>query len=209
MENEKIIAEKLLQGEAVKLSPLKPYTWASGWLSPIYCDNRVLLSNPIIRDFIKSELCAVIFEKFENTDVVAGVLSAGVPWGIMTADQLKYPFVYVRSKPKEHGLSNQIEGKLIEGQKVIVIEDLISTGKSSFEAIKALQAKNVSIIGLVSIFNYGFEISENLFKEANIPCYSLTNYLTLIEVAHQKGIISKENLITLEAWRKNPNSWGK
>ena len=166
MTNEKAVAEKLLQINAIKLSPQEPFTWASGWKSPIYCDNRKVLSYPYIRDFIKSEMCSVIFEKFPEADVLAGVATAGIAWGAMAADQLKLPYIYVRPKPKEHGLSNQIEGAYEKGQKVLVIEDLISTGKSSLQVCDVLKVAGTEVIGMVSIFTYGFEIADNAFKTA-------------------------------------------
>src|ERR1700742_2942833 len=154
MTNEKAVAEKLLQINAIKLSPQEPFTWASGWKSPIYCDNRKVLSFPFIRDFIKSEMCNVIFEQFPETQLLAGVATAGIAWGAMAADQLKLPYIYVRPKPKEHGLGNQIEGAYEKGQKVVVIEDLISTGKSSLQVVDILRAEGLEVVGLVSIFNY-------------------------------------------------------
>src|SRR5882672_1101474 len=160
MTNEKAVAEKLLQINAIKLSPQQPFTWASGWKSPIYCDNRKVLSFPYIRDFIKSEMCSVIFEKFPDADILAGVATAGIAWGAMAADQLKLPYIYVRPKPKEHGLGNQIEGNLEKGQKVVVIEDLISTGKSSLQVCDVLKAADVEVIGMISIFTYGFSVAD-------------------------------------------------
>src|SRR5258706_15483665 len=154
MTNEKAVAEKLLQVNAIKLNPLQPFTWASGWKSPIYCDNRKVLSFPYIRDFIKSEMCNVIFEKFPDADALAGVATAGIAWGAMTADQLKLPFLYVRPKPKEHGMGNQIEGYYESDKQVLVIEDLISTGKSSMAVVQALRQAGMQVSGLVSIFNY-------------------------------------------------------
>ncbi len=207
MTNEKAVAEKLLQINAIKLSPQEPFTWASGWKSPIYCDNRKVLSYPYIRDFIKSEMCSVIFEKFQEVDVLAGVATAGIPWGAMAADQLKLPFIYVRPKPKEHGLSNQIEGALKKGQKILVIEDLISTGKSSLQVCDVLKAAEAEVIGMISIFTYGFKIAEDAFKTANIPFYSLTNYQTLISLAVEKGIITEDQQNSLLNWRTDPANW--
>ena len=207
MKYEKIIAEKLLEAGAVKLNPYEPFTWASGWKSPIYCDNRKALSFPFIRDFIKSELCNVIFEQFPEADVVAGVATAGIPWGAMAADQLKLPFIYVRSKPKDHGLGNQIEGVLEEGKKVIVVEDLISTGKSSLQVAEILRDNNAEVTGMVSIFNYGFDVSAEAFKNANLPFESLTNYTALIELAKEKSFISEETEQLLLTWRANPATW--
>ena len=207
MTNEKAVAEKLLQINAIKLSPQQPFTWASGWKSPIYCDNRKVLSFPYIRDFIKSEMCSVIFEQFPEADVLAGVATAGIAWGAMAADQLKLPYIYVRPKPKEYGLSNQIEGNLEKGQKVLVIEDLISTGKSSLQVCDVLKAAGAEVVGMVSIFTYGFEIADNAFKVAGIPYKSLTNYQTLLELAVEKGIVAENEQNTLLNWRADPASW--
>ena len=207
MTNEKAVAEKLLQINAIKLSPQEPFTWASGWKSPIYCDNRKVLSFPYIRDFIKSEMCSVIFEKFPEADVLAGVATAGIAWGAMAADQLKLPYIYVRPKPKEHGLGNQIEGNLTKGQKVLVIEDLISTGKSSLQVCNVLKEAEADVIGMVSIFTYGFEVADNAFKAANIPYQSLTNYQTLIDLALEKGIVVAGEQNTLLKWRVDPANW--
>src|SRR6187431_2704310 len=167
MTNEKAVAEKLLQINAIKLSPQEPFTWASGWKSPIYCDNRKVLSFPFIRDFIKSEMCNVVFEKFPEAELLAGVATAGIAWGAMTADQLKLPYIYVRPKPKEHGLGNQVEGFYEKGQKTVVIEDLISTGKSSLQVVDVLRNDGVEVIGMVSIFNYGFDAAKEAFKNAD------------------------------------------
>jgi orotate phosphoribosyltransferase len=207
MNNKKAVAEKLLQINAIKLSPDKPFTWASGWKSPIYCDNRKILSFPFIRDFIKSEMCNVIFESFPEADLLAGVGTAGIPWGAMAADQLKLPYIYVRPKPKEHGLGNQIEGHYEKGKRVVVIEDLISTGKSSVEVIKVLKDNGLEVDGLVSIFNYGFNEAQEAFKQANTPFKSLTDYHTLIELAIEKGIVSTSEEKTLLDWRESPSSW--
>jgi len=202
------VAEKLLQVEAVKLSVDKPFTWASGWKSPIYCDNRKVLSFPYIRDFIKSELCNVIFEHFPDAESLAGVATAGIPWGIMAADQLKLPFIYVRPKPKEHGLGNQIEGNYTNGQRVLVIEDLISTGKSSLQVVDVLRAAGVEIVGMVSVFNYGFDLAVKAFENANVATRSLTNYPTLIQLAIEKGIIAENDKDLLMKWNKDPAAWG-
>lgn len=209
MTNEKAVAEKLLQVQAVKLSPEKPFTWASGWKSPIYCDNRKVLSFPFVRDFIKSELCNVIFEKFPEAALLAGVATAGIAWGAMAADQLKLPYAYVRPKPKEHGLGNQIEGNIVVGQKVLVIEDLISTGKSSLQVVDVLKAAGVEVVGMVSIFTYGFSAADKAFTEANIQYQALTNYSTLIELALEKGLVSASTEELLASWRLNPSEWGK
>src|SRR5665647_650612 len=190
MTDKKAIAEKLLQIKAIKLSIHSPFTWASGWKSPIYCDNRKILSFPFVRDFIKSEMCNVIFQSFEKADIIAGVATAGIPWGAMAADQLKLPYIYVRPKPKEHGLGNQIEGFYEPGKRVVVIEDLISTGKSSLQVVDVLKNAGLEVEGMVSIFNYGFEEAEEDFKQANITYKSLTDYDTLIALAIEKGIVS-------------------
>src|SRR5665647_2950920 len=204
MTDKKAIAEKLLQIKAIKLSIHSPFTWASGWKSPIYCDNRKILSFPFVRDFIKSEMCNVIFQSFEKADIIAGVATAGIPWGAMAADQLKLPYIYVRPKPKEHGLGNQIEGFYEKGMKAVVIEDLISTGKSSLEVINVLIKSGLQVHGLVSIFNYGFKEAEEDFKQANITYKSLTDYDTLIALAIEKGIVSANEEKTLLDWRENP-----
>ena len=207
MTNEKSVAARLLQVEAVKLNPENPYTWASGWKSPIYCDNRKVLSFPYDRDFIKSELCSVIFEQFPDVDAIAGVATAGIAWGAMAADQLKLPFLYVRPKPKEHGLGNQIEGNLTPGQKILVVEDLISTGKSSLQVCDILKQSGVELAGMVSIFNYGFNQATNAFEEAGIKLVSLTNYAALVELAIENETISPVLLTTLNNWRENPAEW--
>lgn len=209
MTNEKAVAEKLLQVNAIKLNPANPYTWASGWKSPIYCDNRKILSFPYIRDFIKSEMCNIIFEKFPDADLLAGVATAGIPWGAMAADQLKLPYIYVRPKPKEHGLGNQIEGYFEPGQKVVVIEDLVSTGKSSLQAVDALKAAELEIEGMVSIFTYSFPQAEEAFKINNIKYFALTNYPTLIELAMEKSMVTADEKDLLNQWRLNPSDWGR
>src|SRR5688572_3681242 len=166
MTDARIVAEKLLQVNAVKLNPETPFTWASGWKSPIYCDNRRVLSFPFIRDYIKSELCNVIFEKFPDAGMLAGVATAGIAWGAMAADQLKLPFVYVRPKPKEHGLENQIEGYYQAGQEVVVVEDLVSTGKSSLQVVEILKESGLEIAGMVSMSTYGFPLAAERFTKA-------------------------------------------
>lgn len=209
MTNEKAVAEKLLQINAIKLSPQEPFTWASGWKSPIYCDNRKVLSFPFIRDFIKSEMCNVIFQKFPDADMLAGVATAGIAWGAMVADQLKLPYIYVRPKPKEHGLSNQIEGAYEKGQKVVVVEDLISTGKSSLEVVEVLRKAGVEVVGMVSIFTYGFDVADKAFADAGVEYRSLTNYPTLIELAIERRIVSEAEQSTLMEWRTTPSTWGQ
>lgn len=202
-----ITAEKLLQINAIKLSPDKPFTWASGWKSPIYCDNRKVLSHPYIRDYIKSELCNVVFEKYGHAELIAGVATAGIAWGVMIADQLKLPFIYVRPKPKEHGLSNQVEGEYNEGQKVVVIEDLVSTGKSSLQVADVLRKEGLEVLGMVSIFNYQFEAGKQAFEAAGIELFSLTNYASLLQSAEKKGLIQTIQQEVLLNWRKDPANW--
>lgn len=205
--NETAVAEKLLQVNAVQLNANNPFTWASGWKSPIYCDNRKVLGFPYVRDFIKSELSSVIFERFTDAEALAGVATAGIAWGAMAADQLKLPYMYVRPKPKEHGLGNQIEGAYEAGQKVLVIEDLISTGKSSLQVCEVLKSAGIQVIGMVSIFNYGFPQAMEAFEKAGIPFVSLTNYEVLIKLAAEKEIVTADQLNGLLNWRNNPSEW--
>lgn len=207
MTDASITAEKLLQVNAVKLSPDKPFTWASGWKSPIYCDNRKVLSHPFIRDYIKSELCNVVFEKYSGAEIIAGVATAGIAWGAMVADQLKLPFIYVRPKPKEHGLGNQIEGEYHKGQKVIVLEDLVSTGKSSLQVVDVLRAEGLQVQGMVSIFNYQFEAGKKAFEEAEVDLFSLTDYSNLLQLAEKKGVILPGQQEVLLKWRQDPANW--
>lgn len=202
-----VTAEKLLQVNAVQLSPQQPYTWASGWKSPIYCDNRKVLSHPFIRDYIKSEMCNVVFEKFSDAELIAGVATAGIAWGAMVADQLKLPFIYVRPKPKEHGLGNQIEGQYSAGQKVVVIEDLVSTGKSSLQVVDVLKSADLTIQGMVSIFNYSFDAGRKAFERAKVELFSLTDYPTLVELALKKGLIKESQEEVLLNWRNDPANW--
>jgi orotate phosphoribosyltransferase len=206
-QNEKAVAEKLLQINAIKLNPAEPFTWASGWKSPIYCDNRRVLSFPFIREFIKSEMSNVLFEQFPDADLLAGVATAGIPWGAMAADQLKLPYIYVRPKPKEHGLGNQIEGFYTPGQKVVVIEDLISTGKSSLQVVEVLRAAGVEVTGMVSIFTYGFPVATAAFEKAGVPYISLTNYPVLIDLAIEKGLVSASQQEVLLKWSQDPGNW--
>lgn len=207
MTDAKAVAEKLLQVSAVRLNPEQPFTWASGWKSPIYCDNRKILSFPFIRDYIKSEMCNVIFEKFPDAELLAGVATAGIAWGAMAADQLKLPYIYVRPKPKEHGLGNQIEGFYEKGQKTVVVEDLVSTGKSSLQVVDVLKAQGLEVVGMVSIFTYGFPAATEAFEAASLPYQSLTDYPSLIELAVKKGIVSPEQEEVLLKWRESPSTW--
>lgn len=207
MTNERAVAEKLLQVEAIRLSPEKPFTWASGWRSPIYCDNRKVLGFPYIREFIKSEMCNVIFESFPEAELLAGVATAGIAWGAMAADQLKLPYIYVRPKPKDHGLGNQIEGYYKAGQKVLIIEDLISTGKSSLEVVDVVRNAGLDVVGMVSIFTYGFKQAEDAFAAKDVVYKSLTNYQHLIELAVEKGQVTADLQNTLLNWRQDPANW--
>ena len=207
MTDKKAIAEKLLQINAIKLNVEHPFTWASGWKSPIYCDNRKVLSFPFVRDFIKSEMCNVIFQAFENAEMIAGVATAGIPWGAMAADQLKLPYIYVRPKPKEHGLGNQIEGFFEPGKRVVVVEDLISTGKSSLQVVDVLKNAGLQVEGMVSIFNYGFPEAKNAFDKYQIPLKSLTDYDSLIALAIEQKSVSESQQNVLLNWRQDPANW--
>ncbi|MBL0334385.1 MAG: orotate phosphoribosyltransferase [Chitinophagaceae bacterium] len=207
MTDAKAVAEKLLQVNAVRLNPAQPFTWASGWKSPIYCDNRKVLSFPFIRDFIKSELCNLVYTKFPDAELLAGVATAGIAWGAMVADQLKLPYVYVRPKPKEHGLGNQIEGYYEPGKKTVVIEDLVSTGKSSLQVVDVLKAQGLEVSGMVSIFTYDFPVAAEAFEKANLSYQSLTNYPVLIDLAVEKGIVTAEQQSVLLKWRDDPAQW--
>ena len=203
------MAEKLLQTGAVKLSPNQPYTWASGWKSPIYCDNRKLLSFPYTRDFVKSELSNLIYTQYADAELIAGVATAGIAWGALVADQLKLPFIYVRPKPKEHGMGNQIEGGYVAGQKTVVVEDLISTGKSSLQVVEVLRSAGLDIMGMAALFTYKLEEAENNFANANVKYDALTDYGTLISIGLEKGIIATGDEALLQQWRQNPSGWQK
>ena len=204
---EHLLAEKLLKASAIKLQPSLPFTWASGWQSPIYTDNRRTLSYPAIRTFIKTEMCRVILENYETPDVIAGVATGAIAQGAMVADALGLPYIYVRSTPKDHGLENLIEGQLTHGQKVMVIEDLISTGQSSLKAAEAIRMAGGEVIGMVAMFTYGFPIAEQRFKEAGIKLTTLSNYDALLEVALDTDFIGEDDIETLKQWRKDPASW--
>lgn len=207
MTNESAVAEKLLQVNAIKLSPSEPFTWASGWKSPVYCDNRKVLSFPYVREFIKSEMCNLLFEQFQDADLLAGVATAGIAWGAMAADQLKLPYIYVRPKPKEHGMGNQIEGYYETGKKVVVIEDLVSTGKSSLQVVDVLKNAGLEVVGMVSIFTYDFPIAAEAFAKYGLKYRSLTSFPVLIGLAIEKGIVSKEHEQVILQWRENPSAW--
>lgn len=201
------IAESLLQIKAIKLQPQKPFTWASGWKSPIYCDNRVSLSHPAIRTYIRQKLSQIVQEEFGSVEMISGVATAGIPQGVLVAQDLGLPFTYVRSSAKDHGRQNQIEGEVISGQRVVVIEDLVSTGKSSLKAVEALREAGCNVVGLVSIFNYGFKEATENFKEAKCRLISLCTYQDLIRFAVEHNYIHADELEGLEAWRNDPANW--
>ncbi|MEZ4853731.1 orotate phosphoribosyltransferase [Flavobacterium sp.] len=202
-------AELLLQINAIKLNSESPFTWASGWKSPIYCDNRVILSFPAVRNFVKEAFAKQIEKKFGKPNVIAGVATGAIGIGILVAECMGLPFVYVRPEPKKHGRQNQIEGFLQKGQSVVVVEDLISTGGSSLQAIEALKNAGATIKGMAAIFSYGFDVSVNRFRESNLEVFTLSNYDTLLKEAVAKKYISVEELSSLEDWRKNPADWKK
>ncbi|MFL0093827.1 orotate phosphoribosyltransferase [Tenacibaculum maritimum] len=202
-------AELLLQIKAIKLSPNAPFTWASGWKSPIYCDNRVTLSYPLVRNFLKEQIAKLVEDKYGKPDVIAGVATGAIAIGILVAQELGVPFVYVRPEPKKHGRKNQIEGHLESGQNVVVIEDLISTGKSSLNAVKALKESKATVKGMVAIFSYGFEIANQNFEQDHISLTTLSNYEYLLEQALDNKYITSEELRTLEDWRLSPSTWNQ
>ena len=202
-------AELLLQINAIKLNPKNPFTWASGWNSPIYCDNRITLSFPAIRNYIRDEFSKNIEKQFGKPDVIAGVATGAIGIGILVAESLGLPFVYVRPEPKKHGRLNQVEGFLQKGQNVVVIEDLISTGNSSLLAVEALKEAGANVKGMAAIFSYGFEIATENFKNANVDLYTLSNYENLLPLAVSKKYITEEEELALQNWRKNPSTWGK
>ena len=206
---EKITAEKLLGIKAIKLQPSNPFTWASGWKSPIYCDNRKLMSYPTIRNFLKVQFGRIILEKYPEVEAIAGVATGAIAPGAIVADLLGLPFVYVRATPKGHGLENLIEGDLKPNQKVIVIEDLVSTGVSSLKAVEAIRKDGANVIGMVSIFTYDFPIATKNMKEANVELTSLSNYSAILEEAVRREYIDESELQTLQDWRENPDTWGK
>jgi orotate phosphoribosyltransferase len=202
-------AEFLLQIKAIKLEPNKPFTWASGWKSPIYCDNRITLSYPKVRTFIRQSLVKAIEDKYGKPDVIAGVATAAIAQGALVAEAMGLPFVYVRSAPKDHGMENLIEGELKPGQSVVVIEDLISTGGSSLKAVNALREAGAKVSGMISVFSYGFKLAEENFKKAQCPIFSICNYDVLVEKALDTNYISKNDIKALKAWRDAPEVWGK
>ncbi len=201
------IADFLLQIKAVKLQPNQPFTWASGWQSPIYCDNRITLSHPRIRTYIRQELVKVIDEKFGPPDIIAGVATGAIAHGVLVAEAMGLPFVYVRSSAKEHGRQNLIEGEVHRNQSCVVIEDLISTGQSSLKAVTSLRDSGVMVKGMISIFNYGFDQATDAFRNANCPIYSLSNYDVLVKQALKNGYISQSDFEHLGKWREDPSTW--
>ncbi len=209
MSTQKHFAEKLLQIKALQVNLQKPYVWASGWNSPVYCDNRKVLSYPYVRDFVKSELANMVLEHFPDAEVIAGVATAGIAHGVMAADLLKLPFVYVRSKPKEHGMGNQIEGVLEPGKKVVVIEDLISTGKSSLQVVDVIREQGGEVVGMCGLFTYGFPVADEAFKKAGVPLFTISNYTALMEVAEEQKLVEPGQKEILEQWRIDPGNWGK
>lgn len=203
------VAESLLQIKAIKLQPSDPFTWASGWKSPIYCDNRLVLSFPQIRNYIRTEMATQIEKQFGKPDVIAGVATGAIALGVLVAQEMGLPFVYVRSKAKEHGRQNQVEGYLDKGQSVVVVEDLISTGGSSLSAVKALKEEHAKVLGMIGIFTYDFDVAQNNFSNDSIDLVTLSDYHHLLEQAEQTGYISEKEVSLLKSWRDNPATWGK
>ena len=204
---ESIFAEKLLKVKAIKLQPSAPFTWASGWKSPFYCDNRKTLSYTDLRSFVQIELTRIILENFQDVDAIAGVATGAIPQGALVADALNLPFVYVRSKPKDHGLENLIEGELKPGMKVVVVEDLISTGGSSLKAVEAIRNNGCEVVGMVASYTYGFPVAEKAFNDAKVKLITLTNYEAVVDQAVKTGYITKDEVEVLHEWRKDPAHW--
>jgi len=209
MDYSRKVAEFLLSCEAIKLSPDRPFTWASGWKSPIYCDNRRTLAFPEIRTYIRDALCAMVQHYYPRAEVIAGVATGAIAQGALVADRLQLPFCYVRSAPKDHGLENLVEGHLTAGQKVVVIEDLISTGGSSLKAVDALRRSGAEVLGMVAIFSYQFAVAEQSFQQQQVTLHTLSNYNALIETAIDRQYIQPQWLNILQQWRANPDQWGK
>ena len=203
------LAKELLAIKAIKLQPANPFTWASGWKSPFYCDNRKTLSYPALRTYIKNEFAKLIKANFPDAEVVAGVATGAIAQGALVADLLELPFVYVRSAPKDHGLENLVEGYLPEGAKVVVVEDLISTGGSSLKAVNALRNMGSKVVGMVASYTYGFPVAKEAFEKADVKLLTLTDYEAVVETALKTGYISEGQIETLHEWRKNPSDWGK
>lgn len=203
------VASYLLETEAVKLRPEQPFKWSSGWNSPIYCDNRVTLSFPYIRSYIKQQLADLIKQNYPDAEAIAGVATAGIAQGALVADCLEMPFLYVRPEPKKHGMGNQIEGRILEGQKIVLVEDLISTGGSSLKAAEAVKAAGAEVIGMAAIFTYGFAVAEENFKKAGIQLHCLSNYNALTEAALANGYIPESAMDALADWRRSPETWNQ
>ena len=206
---EKIFAEKLLKVKAIKLQPEQPFTWASGWKSPFYCDNRKTLAFPALRTFVKLQLSRIVAELYPEADAIAGVATGAIAQGALVADELALPFAYVRSKPKDHGMANLIEVDLQPGMKVVVVEDLISTGGSSLKAVEALRQHGCEVLGMVAAYTYGFPVAEEAFAAAGVTLTTLTNYEAVVETALQTGYIEQSHVPMLAAWRKDPANWMK
>ena len=204
---QKLFAQKLMDIEAIKLQPNEPFTWASGWHSPIYTDNRKTLGYPELRSFVKLELCHLIQAEFPEAEAVAGVATGAIAQGALVADELGLPYCYVRPKPKDHGMGNQVEGELKKGAKVVVVEDLISTGGSSLKAVQALREYGVEVIGMVASFTYGFPVAEDAFREAGVRLLTLSNYDAVLEQAAETGYIKDEDKAVLAEWRRSPSIW--
>lgn len=203
------LAASLLQIKAVRLQPDSPFTWASGWLSPIYCDNRKVNSYPEVRTFVKQELVHTILAEFPEAEAIAGVATGAISQGALVADALGLPFAYVRPKPKDHGMGNRIEGELAAGTKVVVVEDLISTGSSSLKAVEALRAAGIEVVGMVASFTYGFPVAEEAFSAAGVRLLTLTDYDHIIAAAVETGYVSPSDVELLKQWRRDPAAWGK
>lgn len=196
-----------MQIKALQINLQKPYTWASGWRSPVYCDNRKILSFPHVRDYVKSELANMILEHFPDAELIAGVATAGIAHGVMAADLLRLPFVYVRASPKGHGMGNQVEGIFEPGMKTVIVEDLVSTGKSSLQVADVLKQEGAAVCGMCALFTYGFPVAEAAFQEKEIPLYTISNYAALMDVAEEQQLVSPEEKEVLAAWRLDPGSW--
>ena len=207
MNTDNILAEKLLKIKAIKLQPSDPFTWASGWKSPFYCDNRKALSYPSLRSFVKIELSRIVAEKYPDAEVVAGVATGAIAQGALVSDILGLPFVYVRSKAKDHGLGNLIEGNLEKGKKVVVVEDLISTGASSLKAVEAIRKAGCEVLGMVASYTYGFDVAAKAFADANVELSTITNYEAVVKTAISEGYIKESDMQLLDSWRKDPANW--
>ena len=203
------IDQSLLQIKAIKLNPANPFTWASGWHSPIYCDNRKILSYPEVRAEVSRSFAKIISEKYPDAEIIAGVATGAIAHGVLVAERMNKPFIYVRSSPKSHGLTNQVEGEYQKGSKVVVVEDLVSTGGSSLSAVEALRDAGCEVLGMVAIFTYGFPVAEENFAKAGVKLDTLSNYTDMITLATEQGYVHESELDTLRQWRQSPSTWGK